>query len=104
MVASDKKAMPTTRTALYRKRAKRLGLNRIEVLVPAQDVDRIKTLAVLLRQGGEPAQDLRKRLPSSKQAQTGAELLANLGCGTDRGFTLDLPKRTLDKDRDTGLL
>jgi hypothetical protein len=66
------------RTARYRKRQALLGTKRVEVTVPAADVELIRRLATELRTGGEPAERLRASFRSAvgfQPAQTGDELI-----------------------------
>lgn len=67
------------RTARYRKRQALLGTKRVEVTVPAGDVELMRRLATELRTGGERAERLRASVTSAigfQPAQTGDELIA----------------------------
>jgi hypothetical protein len=67
-----------SRTARHRKRQALLGTKRVEVTVPAVDVELIRRLATELRTGGEPAERLRASIRfavGSQPAQTGDELI-----------------------------
>lgn len=102
---TSKKQPPSKRVALYRKRAARAGLNRIEVTVPAHDIAHIRAIARLLREGGEKADRLRAQtgqFEETRIAKTGRDLVAILRDGAQGGFALDLPKRVAEDLRETG--
>lgn len=67
-----------SRTARYRERQASLGTKRVEVTVPAADVELIRWLASELRTGGEQAERLGAAVRSAfglRPAQTGDELV-----------------------------
>ena len=107
MAKSSKKITPSKRTALYRRRAERSGISRVEVAVPESDVTHIRTFARVLREGGTVADRLRlqgSQIEKPAIARTGKELVALLRRGAHEGFPIELPSRTYDEPRDTGIL
>jgi hypothetical protein len=78
-VAGTIKQAIGSRTARYRRRQALRGAMRIEVTIPARDVELIRRLATNLRDGGERAERLRTAINAEfgfQPAQTGDELLA----------------------------
>ena len=89
-----------SRTARYRERQGSRGTRRVEVTVPAQDVELIRRLASELRAGGEQAQRARARVGCGsdlRPAQTGEELLAFFRSSPSVGEDL-----SFERDRSTG--
>lgn len=105
MPDARKKLPPSKRIALYRKRAERSGISRVEVSVPARDVAHIRAFARVLREDGEQAERLRMqgaRLEGRGIARTGEELVAQLCGDAQERFVLDLPARHSEDPRKTG--
>jgi hypothetical protein len=105
MSNTSKKLPPSKRIALYRKRAERSGISRVEVAVPARDVAHIRAFARVLREGGALADRLRvqgSQIEKPSIAKTGEELVALLRQGAREGFPIDLPSRVAEDLRDTG--
>lgn len=74
MLNTSKKLPPSKRIALYRKRAARAGISRVEVTVPARDVAHIRAFARVLREGGALANRLRvqgEQIEKPSVARTG---------------------------------
>lgn len=105
MPKTSKRPPPSKRIALYRKRAQRAGISRVEVAVPAPDVPYIRAFARVLREGGDPAERLRVQgvqFGKSSIAQTGDELVSLLRQNAREGFVIDVPARKPEPLRDTG--
>lgn len=98
-----RKALARETVARYRTRARRRGLVRLEVQVPRQDVERVRALATLLREGSEPiAGRGRERLDTLLRTTSGdgrlKELLAaaplegvEIARSRDPGRPVELP-------------
>ena len=103
MAARNKKLTPAKRLALYRKRATRSGLRRVEVAVPSTDVTIIRDFAKAFREGGLAAERLRRQaetIGKSKIAKTGEEFYALLRAGVGDGVDLELPPRLYEEPRE----
>jgi hypothetical protein len=103
MASSKKKLPPAKRLAAYRQHAEKLGMRRVEVAVPASDVDIIRNFARAFREGGTAAERLRRQgelIDNPKIAKDSAELYALLRAGAGEGF--ELPPRPIEEPRDTG--
>ena len=104
VVATSVRRTAGSRTARYRKRQAIRGTKRVEVTVPAADVELIRRLARELRTGGEQAERLRASVRSAfgyQPAQTGDELVeffrSSPLVGEDLSFERDRsPGRKID--------
>lgn len=77
-MASRIKEESGSRTSRYRRRQALRGTKRVEVSVPAQDIELIRELATELRAAGEEADRLRERVRAAlgfRPARTGDELI-----------------------------
>jgi hypothetical protein len=105
MTTTKKKLPPAKRLAIYRQRAEKSGMRRVEVAVPAPDVAIIRNFARAFREGGSIAERLRRQgeiIDHPPIARTGKELVSILRSGIDSGVDLDLPKRVREEPRDSG--
>lgn len=88
------------RVARYRRKLSSIGAQRIEITVPVGDAALVRGVAVMLRAGGEQAQQLRERLQpilNPKVAVTGQELLEFFQASPLRGEDL-----LIERDKSTG--
>ena len=70
---------PAKRIALYRQKARREGLSRLEITVPRHDAVLLRQAASVLREGGPQAMRMREQLSEiipKGPARTAKELLA----------------------------
>lgn len=58
---------PAKRMALYRRKAKRAGRERLEVSLPTRDAELIRYAVDRIREGGDAAERMRTLLEQSKQ-------------------------------------
>jgi hypothetical protein len=106
VATAKKKLPPAKRLAIYRQRAEKSGMRRVEVAVPATDVSIIRNFARVFREGGSTADHLRRQgklIGHSLIAKTGAELVAVLRRNIDEGIDLNLPPRGYEEPRDVGV-
>jgi len=105
MTTSTKKPSPAKRLALYRQRAEKIGMRRVEVAVPAPDVAIIRNFARAFREGGVGAERLRRQgelIDHPPLARNSAELYEMLRAGIGEGVDLELPIRRFEEPRHTG--
>ena len=60
---------PAKRMALYRRKAKRAGRERLEVSLPTRDAELIRYAVNRIREGGDAAEQMRSMLEQIKQPQ-----------------------------------
>lgn len=98
--SNSPKRAAAARVARHRLRAATSGVTRVEVSVPARDASLVRALARTLRDGGDDALGLRRKLAKVVRpatARTGAELVAFLRASPLRGVDL-----AIERDRSPG--
>lgn len=88
------------RVARHRRKLSSIGAKRVEITVPVVDAALVRGLAVILRAGGEKAQQIRESLQpilKPKVAETGQELLAFFQASPLRGENVQI-----ERDKSTG--
>ena len=86
---------PAARVARHRRKAAREGAKRVEVVLPAADVDLVRHVAAMLKAGGTTAQALRVALNNivpTPPARTGAGLVAFFRSSPLVGVDLDFSR------------
>jgi hypothetical protein len=80
-----KSTAKATYISRHRRRQRRIGLRRMEVIVKAKDAALLKSIVSTLRADGPEAEQLRAKLrhdPAVVKPKTGADLLTILRAGT----------------------